>query len=59
MLAPLNWSDYENKHGKLDVFLGSHPEVSFSLKTVDYVFFFSNLNAGNGNLPNHFIFSCL
>ncbi|KAI3756967.1 hypothetical protein L6452_04499 [Arctium lappa] len=27
MLAPLHWSDYENKHGKLDVFLGSHPEL--------------------------------
>ncbi|XP_071709939.1 uncharacterized protein [Rutidosis leptorrhynchoides] len=27
MLAPLNWSDYENKHGKLDAFLGSHPEL--------------------------------
>lgn len=27
MLAPLNWSDYENKHGKLVAFLGSHPEL--------------------------------
>ncbi|KAI7738210.1 hypothetical protein M8C21_027163 [Ambrosia artemisiifolia] len=27
MLAPLHWSDYENKHGKLDAFLGSHPEL--------------------------------
>ncbi|KAJ9546228.1 hypothetical protein OSB04_025935 [Centaurea solstitialis] len=27
MLAPLHWADYENKHGKLDVFLGCHPEL--------------------------------
>uniref|UniRef100_A0A251UNT4 DUF7725 domain-containing protein n=1 Tax=Helianthus annuus TaxID=4232 RepID=A0A251UNT4_HELAN len=27
MLAPLRWANYENKHGKLDVFLGSHPEL--------------------------------
>ncbi|XP_076952040.1 uncharacterized protein LOC143625639 [Bidens hawaiensis] len=27
MLSPLRWSDYENKHGKLDAFLGSHPEL--------------------------------
>ncbi|XP_071728635.1 uncharacterized protein [Rutidosis leptorrhynchoides] len=27
MLAPLNWSDYEDKHGKLDAFLKSHPEL--------------------------------
>ncbi|XP_076898610.1 uncharacterized protein LOC143552220 isoform X2 [Bidens hawaiensis] len=27
MLSPLRWSDYENKHGKLDSFLGSHPEL--------------------------------
>ncbi|KAK1431628.1 hypothetical protein QVD17_08119 [Tagetes erecta] len=27
MLAPLHWSDYESKHGKLDAFLGSHPEL--------------------------------
>lgn len=27
MLAPLHWSDYEHKHGKLVAFLGSHPEL--------------------------------
>ncbi|CAI9265515.1 unnamed protein product [Lactuca saligna] len=27
MLAPLRWSDYENRHGKLVAFLGSHPEL--------------------------------
>ncbi|KAL8233078.1 hypothetical protein R6Q57_002856 [Mikania cordata] len=27
MLAPLHWSDYESKHGKLDAFLGNHPEL--------------------------------
>ncbi|KAM0038948.1 hypothetical protein Hdeb2414_s0012g00376431 [Helianthus debilis subsp. tardiflorus] len=27
MLAPLRWSDYENKHGKLDAFLRGHPEL--------------------------------
>ncbi|XP_076937999.1 uncharacterized protein LOC143605948 [Bidens hawaiensis] len=27
MLSPLRWPDYENKHGKLDTFLGSHPEL--------------------------------
>lgn len=29
MLAPLYWHDYKKKYGKLDDFLGSHPEVSF------------------------------
>lgn len=27
MLAPLHWSDYENRHGNLNAFLGSHPEL--------------------------------
>jgi len=28
MLAPLHWHDYKRKYGKLDDFVGSHPEVS-------------------------------
>ncbi|PWA44577.1 hypothetical protein CTI12_AA525070 [Artemisia annua] len=28
MLAPLRWSDYEDMHGNLNAFLGSHPELS-------------------------------
>nr|XP_043615124.1 uncharacterized protein LOC122587110 isoform X2 [Erigeron canadensis] len=35
MLAPLHWSDYENKHGKLETFLGGHPEL-FVIKG-DYI----------------------
>ncbi|KAF5731283.1 hypothetical protein HS088_TW19G00890 [Tripterygium wilfordii] len=29
MLAPLHWHDYKKRHGKLDDFLASHPELFF------------------------------
>ncbi|XP_068483557.1 stress response protein NST1 isoform X4 [Phaseolus vulgaris] len=29
MLAPLHWHDYKRKYGKLDDFVGSHPELFF------------------------------
>lgn len=32
MLAPLHWHDYKKNYGRLDDFVASHPEVSFTFK---------------------------